>query len=544
MLRIHEIKLDLKESTDTIPSKIEKKLNLKKGSIREWRIARESVDARHKDRIKKTYSVDFKAANESALLKKSKGVKLAAIEENADRDKYPDMSSAEFKGESDERMVLKNRPVIVGFGPCGMFAGLWLARAGYRPLILERGRRIEQRTADVEKFWSQGKLDCISNVQFGEGGAGAFSDGKLNSGIKNSYRTRFVLEELAAHGAPEEILYRQNPHVGTDILREVVVEIRKEIESLGGEFRFETKFTGFREKDGCLEQILVNDMEEIDAEAVIVAPGHSARDTFRMIYDSGIAMEQKPFSIGARIEHPQKMINMSQYGSEEAAEILGAADYKLSYKCEDGRGVYTFCMCPGGYVVASASEEGGVVTNGMSYHSRAGRNANSALLVSVNPEDFDTDNPLEGIEFQRKWEHAAFVAGGSDYRAPAQKTGDFLKGKPSEGEGEVKPEYRPGVKWTDISLCLPEFAVNAMREALPQLGRKIRGFDMPDGVLTAVETRSSSPVRILRDENLQSGITGIMPAGEGGGYAGGIMSAAVDGIRAAEKICELWRPEK
>lgn len=325
-------------------------------------------------------------------------------------------------------------------------------------------------------------------------------------------------------------------------MRRVVTSIRKEIISLGGEFHFESCMTGFTAEENCLSSVEINGKDRIKAEVMVTAPGHSARDTFRMLRDSGLEMKAKPFSIGARIEHPQELINISQYGSLEAAQILGAADYKLSYKCADGRGVYTFCMCPGGYVVASASETGGVVTNGMSYHARNGKNANSALLVSIEPEDFDSDDPLAGIEFQRKWEQAAFAAGGRDYCAPAQKICDFLQGIPSEAPGKVLPEYLPGVKWTDISPCLPAFAVSAMKEAIPVFGKKIKGFDMPDGVLTAVETRSSSPVRIVRDENLQAKVKGIFPAGEGAGYAGGIMSAAADGLKAAEKICSLWAP--
>lgn len=533
MLRIHEVKLELRDKKEEIPVKIAKKLHIREKDILEWRITRESVDARDKSSIKKIYTVDFKVKDPESILKKNKNIKAADI---MPADSEP--TSLEEK----EKPIINSRPVIVGFGPCGMFAALYLARKGYRPIVLERGRKIEQRVKDVEEFWEKGILIPESNVQFGEGGAGAFSDGKLNSGIKHSYRTRFVLEEMVKHGAPEEILYKQNPHVGTDILREVVMSVREEILALGGAFHFESCMTGFDVEDDRLSFVEINGKDRIKAEVMITAPGHSARDTFKMFKDSGLEMMAKPFSIGARIEHPQKLINISQYGSEEAAEILGAADYKLSYKCGDGRGVYTFCMCPGGYVVASASEAGGVVTNGMSYHSRDGRNANSALLVGVEPADFDSEDPLAGIEFQRKWEQAAFIAGGRNYCAPAQKIGDFLQGVPSEGPGEVQPEYRPGVKWTDISPCLPAFAVSAMREALPKFGKKIKGFDMPDGILTAVETRSSSPVRIIRDEDLQTKVKGIFPAGEGAGYAGGIMSAAVDGIRVAEKICSLWAP--
>ncbi|MBQ3389811.1 MAG: hypothetical protein IJG57_01895 [Firmicutes bacterium] len=541
MLRIREIKLELTEDRDCLPSKIEKKLGLKPGSIADWRIVRESVDARKKPKVLRIYSVDFAAEREEALLKRHRFLEKAPEKafQGIPRLDLASPLGGRWQPKADGEGSAKNLPpVIVGFGPCGMFAALYLARQGLRPLVLERGEPMEERMKAVEAFWQTGKLDPKSNVQFGEGGAGTFSDGKLNSGIKRSYRTEMVLAELAVHGAPEEILYKQNPHVGTDVLREVVVNIRREIIELGGIFRFGTCFTGLRTEAGRLTAVEVNGNEEIPAGILIIAPGHSARDTFRMLREEGFEMEAKAFSIGARIEHPQSLIDESQYGSAEAAEILGAADYRLSYKCKNGRGVYTFCMCPGGYVVASASEEGGVVTNGMSYHGRDGKNANSALLVGVEPSDFGSEDPLAGVEFQRKWEQAAFEAGGGNYFAPAQQAEDFLKGTPSEGPGGVEPTYRPGVKWTDISQCLPDFATEAMREALPELGKKVKGFDRSDAVLTAVESRSSSPVRILRGDDLQTKILGVYPAGEGAGYAGGILSAAVDGIRVAEKICE------
>jgi len=537
MFRIREIRLNLEDNTESIPSKIEKILHLNPGDVTVWKIIRESVDARHKPDVKRVFTIDFEVKNPQKLMKKGQKTGVTAVENRAE-------DSMSHIG-NPKGIELHSRPVIVGFGPCGIFAALLLARKGYRPVVLERGKALSERIKDVRKFWNDGDLNPASNVQFGEGGAGAFSDGKLNSGIRNSYRTGFVLEELRAHGAPEEILYRQNPHIGTDLLRKVVVNIRKEIEALGGEVRFESCVTGIIVNDGKIEAVQINNgAEKLKTEVLMLAPGHSARDTFYMLKEIGLEIQAKPFSIGARIEHLQSMINESQYGSETAADILGAADYKLSYKCKNGRGVYTFCMCPGGYVVASASEYGGVVTNGMSYHSRKAVNANSALLVGIEPSDFESEDPLAGIEFQRKWERAAFKAGGSNYCAPVQLVGDFLNNRPSEKGGAVIPEYRPGVKWTDISVCLPEYAAEAMREALPKLGKKLKGFDNPEAVLTAVETRSSSPVRIIRNEQLQAHISGIFPAGEGAGYAGGIMSAAADGLRVAEKICEIWKPQK
>lgn len=632
MLRIYEIKLGLDEGLERIPEKIEKKLRLKRGSVLDWVIAQESVDARNKKEIKRVYSVLFQVKDEDRVLKGKKGVRVepvtqeelsfwlgssessgagresgafAATEigagmgsgsgtdlgQSAERCRSgfgEEEGAGEFVGSGigagagkglgcGERGMgsssgvglgpgggVAGRPVVVGFGPCGIFAALELARQGCRPVVIERGRPMEDRVADVEAFWETGVLSPVSNVQFGEGGAGAFSDGKLNTGLKKDARIRKVLSELAAAGAPKEILYKQKPHIGTDLLRQVVVNLRKTIQELGGEIYFETQLTGLILEDDLpaspkdlaspnplnhkrLKGILVNGDTRLETDTLILALGHSARDTFSMLYEKGLPMEQKPFSIGARIEHSQKMIDESQYGNHQVAEVLGAADYKLSYHCKDGRGVYTFCMCPGGYVVASASEEGGVVTNGMSYHKRDGENANSALLVGIEPKDFTTSHPLAGVEFQRKWEQAAFRAGGGDYRAPAQRVGDFLKGIPTEERSEnsekthLEPTYRPGVRWTDLSECLPEFAIEAMREALPVFGKKIKGFDGEEGILTAVESRSSSPVRIIRNsETLQSEVKGIFPAGEGAGYAGGIMSAAADGLKAAEAVIKNY----
>lgn len=547
MLRIHEIKRYLGEEPDVIPRRIIKKLNVKGLGISEYKLIKESVDARNKAEIKLVYSVDFlpflpgrnAEDAEAFLLDKCKGVKL---------ERTPDMS---YHAVPPGEEALKHRPIIAGFGPCGMFAGLILSELGYAPLIIERGKPIAERILDVDRFWEQGVLDPESNVQFGEGGAGLFSDGKLTTQIKDP-RVRKVLEEFVEAGGDPELLYKQKPHIGTDVLRRIVLNIRKKIIRNGGEILFQSRLSGLTLTEDAgnrrLQGVVVNGEKKIDAEALVLAVGHSARDTFRTLNDSGVAMAQKPFSIGVRIEHPQPMVNEAQYGTAWETCGLGAADYKLSHHCENGRGVYTFCMCPGGYVVGAASQEGGVVTNGMSYHDRGSALANSALLVDVRTEDFPDETPLAGVEFQEKYERLAFTAGGSNYHAPAQRLKDFMENarlentqSPGDGKPLVEPTYRPGITWTDLSECLPGFAVEAMREAIPALGRKLQGFDLGEAVMTGVETRSSSPVRITRNQNLMSSVEGLYPAGEGAGYAGGIMSAAVDGIRIAEEIIKKYK---
>lgn len=554
MLRIHEIKLPVEASLADLPRQIVKKLNIPGLEITSYQVVKESLDARDRRQIQKVYSVDFtlslrgmkeKAAEEKILAARKK-VKV----EKAVKRKY----TLPLPGPG----TMAKRPVIAGFGPCGMFAGLILSEIGYRPIILERGKPVEERMTDVDRFWQEGILDENSNVQFGEGGAGTFSDGKLTTQIKDP-RIGKVLEELVQAGGPREIAYQQKPHIGTDLLRKVVTEIRKKIIRQGGEILFQQQLTGLRlrEEDGLRRicGVELNGEEVLETDHLILAIGHSARDTLRMLYRKGVDMEQKPFSMGVRIEHPQAMINEGQYGEVyRDGKVLGAADYRLSHRLADGRGAYSFCMCPGGHVIGAASQREGVVTNGMSYHSRAGANANSALLVDVRTEDFPDDTAISGIDLQEKYEQLAFQAGGGNYRAPAQRVKDFLAGEvnPSsdkedqvareehhsspEGGRTMAPTYLPGVTWTDLTLCLPDFVSQALKEAIPALGRKLKGFDWGEAIMTGVETRSSSPVRVKRGPDLQNQVLGIYPGGEGAGYAGGIISAAVDGIRIAEEI--------
>ena len=540
MYRIHQIKLRPGESPELLPQKILKKLGRSDLIIKDWKIARESIDARDKHNIYLVYSVDF------VCVYKKNPAKVArlASDSKVKLEIAPD-TTYKFPETGADALTMKERPVVVGFGPGGMFAALILAQAGYRPIVLERGQRIEERTETVKRFWNEGTLNPHSNVQFGEGGAGTFSDGKLTTGTKD-IRIAKVLEELAEAGAPEDIRYKQKPHVGTDILREVVKNIREEIIALGGEVRFDSQVCGMQFEDaGTGKKLKALVVRKIDAagkylgeeilpcEAAIFAIGHSARDTFRMFREKGIHMEQKPFSIGVRIEHPQELIDSAQYGASAEELGLPPADYKINHRCGDGRGVYTFCMCPGGEVIVASSEEGGVVTNGMSYRNRASGAANSALLCDVRVSDFGSEDVLAGAAFQEKYEKLAFINGGGGYQPPKSTWGELRDGKAPLVENS-----------------LPEFALVAFREAMPHLGKKIKGFDDEGAVVTAVETRSSSPVRIIRDEFMQGSfahdggmepIFGFYPCGEGAGYAGGITSAAVDGIRAAEAIIKKYR---
>lgn len=543
MLRMSNIKLKPGQPVSMLAEKAARQLREKDPGIKNLKIVKESIDARGRGGIQFIYTVDFEAADEKRLLEKAKRKKIN-LKEAPDRS-YEAVISG-FEGRSDYN---GERPVIIGFGPCGMFAALILAEAGLKPIVLEQGRPVEQRSRDVERFWETGELDEMSNVQFGEGGAGTFSDGKLTTGIKDK-RIGKVNDEFIEAGASETIAYKHMPHIGTDVLKVVVKNIREKVMRLGGEVRFGSEVTGLERENGAVKSVKLADGSVLETSHLVLAIGNSSRKTFEAIYRDGIEIEAKPFSVGVRIEHPQSLINYSQYGEANDSEgRLSAAVYKLSYHCkDDGRGVYTFCMCPGGTVVGAASEKECEVTNGMSVFARDGENANSALLVSVSPEDCQREtgdhSPLAGMIFQRALERYAYEAGGGGYRAPAETVGEFLGRGPAEPA--VKATYRPGVRHTDLRECLPAFVTEAMEEALPEMARRLKGFDLDGALMTAVETRSSSPIRILRGKDMQSvSLSGLYPGGEGAGYAGGIMSSAVDGIKIAERIiADLAAEEK
>ena len=519
MIRIREISMPPEHNPQQLIFEIAKLLKISPSKIKKLIISRRSIDARKKPDVKIVYTVDVAVdGSEQKILKFSSCKRAAIVSE---------------KRYSVPKCISQQRPVVVGFGPAGMFAALVLAMAGLKPLVLERGEDAATRHEKVERFFATGQLDTRSNVQFGEGGAGTFSDGKLNTGVNNP-RIGWILEQFVKAGAREDILYDAKPHVGTDVLLTVVQNLRRRIIELGGEVRFCTQVVDICQKDGYLTALVTEHGEVIPCSQAIFAVGHSARDTFAMLLEKKIPMEPKPFAMGVRIEHPQKLIDKAQYGSEEL--LLPPADYKL-VKHLDNETVYTFCMCPGGYVVAAASEEGGIVTNGMSNADRDGENANAALLVSVNPAQFPYDGPLGGAIWQQGIEQRAYQLSGS-YRAPAQTVGDFLAGRASTGEAEVTPTYRPGVTWCDLRDVLPSDITDAIAKALPLLDQNLKGFASPSAVMTGPETRSSSPVRILRDETRQSQLRGLYPTGEGAGYAGGIMSAAIDGMMTAEMIIE------
>ena len=534
MLRLTGIRLPLDHRPEAIAKAAISRLRIAPNQLVACTVFRRAHDARKQHAITLIYSLDVEVEDEAEVLRRLGGI--------SDVRPTPD---TEYRFIAHAPQQPTTRPLVIGAGPCGLFAALLLAQMGFRPIILERGKVVRERTKDTWGLWRRSVLNPESNVQFGEGGAGTFSDGKLYSQIKDPrHLGRKVLTEFVKAGAPPEILTEAHPHIGTFRLVSMVEHMRATIESLGGEYRFESRVTELDIETGPagarrLRGIRLSSGEHIPADHVVLAIGHSSRDTFQMLHDRGVHVEAKPFSLGFRIEHPQSLIDASRFGPSAGHPILGAADYKLVHHATNGRDVYSFCMCPGGTVVAAASEEGRVVTNGMSQYSRAERNANAGIVVGITPERDYPDGPLAGIAFQRRWEAAAFVAGGGTYAAPAQLVGDFLAGRPSTSLGSVVPSYKPGVVPTDLANCLPDYAIFAIREALTSFGRRIRGFDMHDAVLTGVETRTSSPVRIKRDETFQSINTrGLFPGGEGAGYAGGILSAGVDGIKVAEAVAQ------
>jgi uncharacterized FAD-dependent dehydrogenase len=527
MLRLTEVQLPLDHPEPALRSAILAQLGIADADLVEFSIFRRGYDARKKSAITLVYTLDVTVSDEAAVLEKCKGKRHIGL--------TPDTS---YRFVAQAPQGLKQRPVVIGFGPCGLFAALILTQMGFRPIIIERGKPVRERTKDTWGLWRKRELQPESNVQFGEGGAGTFSDGKLYSQVKDpKHYGRKVLTEFVKADAPPEILYVSKPHIGTFRLVKMIEQMRASIIELGGEFRFESRVDNLNIENGRIRGVVLSNGEVIDSDHVVLAIGHSARDTFQMLHDVGVYVEAKPFSMGFRVEHPQSIVDRARFGPNAGNPILGAADYKLVHHAKNGRAVYSFCMCPGGTVVAAASEPGHVVTNGMSQYSRNERNANSGIVVGITPVDYP-GHPLAGMEFQRQWEARAYELGGRNYSAPGQLVGDFIRGKPSSEFGSVQPSYKPGVQLGDLSTALPDYMIEAMREAFPVFDKQIRGFAMQDAVLTGVETRTSSPIRIKRnDGDLQSiNIRGLYPAGEGAGYAGGILSAAIDGIRVAEAL--------
>lgn len=533
MLRVSNLKISIEATKEaellkeTLLKKIAKAMAVPKFVIEDYMIVKRSLDARKKTDVFYVYTVDVVVSDEERILKRVRNNQVVIAPNEA----------YEFVC---EKIELEKRPIVVGFGPSGMFAGLLLAEMGAKPIILERGFDVDTRKKDVERFWEEGILNPESNVQFGEGGAGTFSDGKLTTRSKDK-RCKKVLEELVSAGAKEEILWEAKPHIGTDLLQGVVKNIREKIIALGGEVRFGAKVSEILVENQEIQGVLLEQGERLLSDTVVLAVGHSARDTFEMLHEKEMKLEQKPFAMGVRIEHKQDAINRRQHG--EFSQQLPPAEYALTYTTSKKRAVYTFCMCPGGYVVGASSEEGHLSINGMSYNKRDGENANSAVLVQIMPTDFPTDTPLSGMEFQRELERKAFEIGGGDYTAPIQRVGDFLKQKDYSKEdmlhSELNPTYRPKQKEIDMRDIFPNFMIEALKEALPEMGKKLKGFDAKESILTAVESRSSSPVRMVRlEDGMSENMKGLYPIGEGAGYAGGIVSAGIDGILVAERIAK------
>lgn len=528
MKLLSEIKVKIGYNTNDVLLGIRKKYNIFADEISKWEIVKESIDARKKPEVFMKLNIAVEVKKQSC----KKVQKLADIFPNHDGF---DENKINFEGKS---------PIIVGFGPAGMFAGLYLAKKGLKPVIIEQGKSVYERQKDVDEFWETRKLNEKSNVQFGEGGAGTFSDGKLASNVANDY-TKKVINEFVLNGAPEDIFYSYAPHIGSDKLKEVVVNIRKKIQELGGKVLFNTEFVDYELENGSISAVMAKDLQSgeslrFETKSLILAIGHSATNVYKLLKEKGVGLKQKPFAIGVRIEQSQEMINAAQYGEENKG--LPASNYKLAVHLENGRSVFTFCNCPGGVVVASSSDKDTIVTNGMSYRARDGKNANAAVLVNVVPEDYDTGDVLDGIKFQQKYEKLAFEVGGKNYNAPTEKVKDFLSGKESDFDNRttrVQASYKPNVTFADLSKCLPDFATKSLKEALPLLDKKVKGFADEDNLLIGVETRSSAPVQIVRDENLTNGIIGLYSAGEGAGFAGGITSSAADGVKIAEKVIEF-----